>query len=231
MLYKDGSLSDGIPVHYMSEMFKILDNNGYKTLESMGRGDFLLTEGNIISEDSKIEVFQGKKIQFAKINAGDFLTVKLGSKEVFLLLQPSGVLKVSDKKEDLVLKDKKNKFKNDEEKLSVMNWLETGETGLSSLTLCLTLYPFVKNIEYKCFEDFDKSYPRDSADFGRCIKFLNAVPTAREKLHKLEKSNKIWKELYSSWADLEFLYVNKDFEELNKSLKSIAVKNKSCRLK
>ncbi len=48
----------------------------------------------------------------------------------------------------------------------------------------------------------DGSYPHDDGDFGRCEKFLNAVPECRGRLNEMAEVNKYWAALAPRWSDI-----------------------------
>lgn len=82
----------------------------------------------------------------------------------------------------------------------IIDWLQSGDTGLSSkymASVCAragnpqSLYP---------------SYPLDPSDFGRCYRFLKAVPEARDNLHKLKDSGAVWSAYVDHWDEMERLY-------------------------
>lgn len=82
-------------------------------------------------------------------------------------------------------------------------WLENGEQGLSSLSLCYNL------CGDKIKEEMKKNgmssyidYPRDSGDFGRCYKFFNMVPKAKENLSNMKAVSNEWFKLVNVWDKL-----------------------------
>lgn len=76
-----------------------------------------------------------------------------------------------------------------------MAWLMEGRTGLSSLQMCFTLAGVG--------EDENGSYPRDAADFRRCLGFLDAVPEARADLSKMSACGAAWAGLIAHWSEIE----------------------------
>jgi hypothetical protein len=49
----------------------------------------------------------------------------------------------------------------------------------------------------------EPAYPHDSSDFGRCSRFLRAVPTARKHLPKMATCGAVWAEYVKQWSVME----------------------------
>lgn len=76
-------------------------------------------------------------------------------------------------------------------------WLKSDDTGLSSKYMAKVCAggPITRN-----------EHPYDPHDFGRCYRFLRAVPDARENLHKLRDSGPVWAAYVQHWEEMERLY-------------------------
>ena len=76
-------------------------------------------------------------------------------------------------------------------------WLESDDKGLSSKFMAYVLMngPMAAN-----------EYPHDPSDFGRCYRFLKAVPEARERLDLLRRQSKEWDVMIQNWSRLEALW-------------------------
>ena len=78
-------------------------------------------------------------------------------------------------------------------------WFSSDDTGLSSQYLASVLSDrgLIEN-----------NHPHDIADFGRCVRLLDAVPELRAKLPRLSdvKHGRVWTAIYEYWAELELLY-------------------------
>ena len=79
-------------------------------------------------------------------------------------------------------------------------WLRDGRIGKSSYALCVGTTGVTDSA--RAAPDFF-DYPKDSADFARCVSFLNAVPEARQHLDKMNEMGPYWKGLNLFWNDLE----------------------------
>jgi len=86
--------------------------------------------------------------------------------------------------------------------MGIWNWLACDEAGLSS-----------KYMAYKLCDTPVEPYafPQDSDDFGRCLKFLEAV-TKRRDLQEMKLASREWEKLVGKWFLLVELY-EKGFHE------------------
>jgi hypothetical protein len=91
-------------------------------------------------------------------------------------------------------------------------WMFSDDTGASSLWMAYTFYhdrtidlmssPKFRHDQYK-----GNQYPRDPDDFGRCYRFLRAIPTDDRKiLSKMVDTSEEWALLVSHWDELEKLF-------------------------
>lgn len=79
----------------------------------------------------------------------------------------------------------------------IINWFATGRTGLSSKCLAVTL------VNRDSAKSVAKDYPRDPADFERCLLLLNAVPELRDRLSIMKSVSKEWSALIDQWEKVE----------------------------
>lgn len=79
-------------------------------------------------------------------------------------------------------------------------WLMSDDTGVSSKTMAAVLcgVPYALNRRH---------HPSDPDDFGRCHRFLEAVPEARAKLVEMKRASSVWSNLVDSWDELTALYL------------------------
>lgn len=204
--YKDTGLD-------MTSLSKILKDIGSKTSlktldDIMGYTIVLLKQGEF-SEDNpnvyhKSQIKNRKEVipyclvtpgkEFNITNKEENYSAKIINGE--LLLASPEVLPELVEKEIEAFKDLSL------EEMKVIQWLETGETGLSSLSLCAALYPQFKKCHHK-LEDLKTNVPHDLADFNRALKFIEAVPEAREKISLAKEINPVWSALIDNWDVLE----------------------------
>ena len=76
-------------------------------------------------------------------------------------------------------------------------WLQSDDTGLSS-----------KWMAHICAGGPSTlfGYPYDPGDFGRCYRFLRAVPEARDNFYKLKECGAVWAAFVDNWKEMELLY-------------------------
>ncbi len=80
-------------------------------------------------------------------------------------------------------------------------WLASDDTGLSSKAMA-------HHIMGAYIDHRDRNaHPHDPSDFGRCHRFLEAVPEAREKLPKMAEVSPVWARLIGAWEELTALYL------------------------
>lgn len=80
-------------------------------------------------------------------------------------------------------------------------WLASDDTGLSSRAMA-------HHIMGAHIDQRDSSaHPWDAADFGRCHRFLEAVPEARPLLGRMANVSTVWEHLIGAWDELTALYL------------------------
>lgn len=84
----------------------------------------------------------------------------------------------------------------------VSEWLVSGDTGLSSMSLCAVFL----GLPAKRWEDI--SWPLDPSDLGRCIRFLGCVDSDKQQglLRIIAGYRKEWRAIADNWAELTALY-------------------------
>ena len=82
-------------------------------------------------------------------------------------------------------------------------WLRTDDTGRSSKAMA---YHICHIPMIYASEDL-RAYPRDPEDFGRCHRFLEAVPQARLNLGMMGPVSAIWSRLVDEWDSLTAIYL------------------------
>lgn len=82
-------------------------------------------------------------------------------------------------------------------------WLGGHDTGVSSLTMAAVMF----NAGNYVGNPHRFSHPHDSDDFGRCHRFLEAVPGSRDLLHLMDTVSPVWKALVQQWPEITTLYL------------------------
>ena len=119
-----------------------------------------------------------------------------------------GVKELNPRQMNAVI-DAANSIVDEFEKLSVLAspsmglkaWLASDETGLSSKYLAHVLAP--NKAPYAPL-----NIPHDPADFGRCVRLLDAAPELRAELPRLlePQHGKPWNAIAAEWSILEAWY-------------------------
>lgn len=94
------------------------------------------------------------------------------------------------------------------ENSGLATWLDSDETGLSSLCMARHLGRIA---ELEPRVPFDRSsdgkdHPHDPSDFGRCVGLLKAVPELRPHVSRMAEASPAWGALAAAWDELEALY-------------------------
>jgi len=84
----------------------------------------------------------------------------------------------------------------------VLVWFGCGELGISSKAMACAVVG-IPTASHK-----DRNHPYDPADFNRCLKFLNAVPEARQHFDKVAALSKTWAALISRWDEVEKCFID-----------------------
>lgn len=211
--------SQAIDVTSMSKMFKDISKKDKKMkLDNvMGSLVIFLDEGKFSQTNPNLEHFGEFKVRKKITN---YALVKPG-KEFFVTKKDdsytgkvvNGILIISGSEKILELEAQElNKFKGlSAEEKKVIYWLEHGETGKSSLTMCAAMYPQLKGVHHKLLSD-DVSVPRDASDMRRCLAILKEVPESRQKLSMVKSVNSNWSKLIENWDAIEEKDKNNDYK-------------------
>lgn len=82
-------------------------------------------------------------------------------------------------------------------------WFRYGERGISSNTMVEVF----EGLPIGTLTGWHRDYPHDPADFNRCYKLLNQVPSYRLRLNELKSESKVWELLVDNWSKLESLLI------------------------
>lgn len=88
-------------------------------------------------------------------------------------------------------------------------WLRSDDTGLSSLYMAWTLAPLAgRSVPFSEHFTNGSPWPHDPADFGRCVRLLDAVPELRPHIAELTRTvhPAPWQRIAAEWDALEALY-------------------------
>lgn len=83
---------------------------------------------------------------------------------------------------------------------NAINWLASGERGVSSNTL----FSVVTGISAQ--SDGSSSHPLDPDDFKRCEKLLRKCPEIRAELWRMSEISQVWAALVKNWSYIVDLF-------------------------
>lgn len=120
---------------------------------------------------------------------------KLGVKEA----EPRIINKVIEAA-DIIIAELRRDRVDAKEGMGLAAWLKSDDTGMSSM--------FMAHVMYGVHDRHanQKPYPYDPADFGRCHRFLFAVPEARAKLPMMAAHGPVWSGYVARWEEMEAMY-------------------------
>ena len=78
---------------------------------------------------------------------------------------------------------------------SVIKWMATGETGVSSMAMAFWLGFQVM--------PSDRDPPHDPGDFDRCLQLLARVPGLRSRIGDMAKVSARWEKIVAAWDEIE----------------------------
>lgn len=92
--------------------------------------------------------------------------------------------------------------------MGLQAWAVSDDTGLSSRRLAIELAKHAAMKLYIREPDLlePNPHPHDPADFGRCVRMLDAAPQLREHLPKCRTISPTWAALIDRWDEMEALY-------------------------
>lgn len=205
--------ASGVDIRRMSSALEIIGNKSeLKTLDNIMDYPFVFLKSGYSFVDTSSLVFaeQSKKLTFALVKENTAFQLTNGKVSYFCAIH-EGELKAY-LNEDNLTKTLSQKSINttDPVESKALAWLENGQVGLSSATLCATLFPNLKNhFRFDGMLDDDGgievNWPHDNSDFGRCDKFFKAVPEAKARLDEMRHVSPEWNNLVDKWSDIEKL--------------------------
>jgi len=92
----------------------------------------------------------------------------------------------------------------DDQNAKEREWLDSGDTGVSSEAIFLTMT--ARRGKYSTQRHEHDNWPKDVSDFGRCFRLLERFPEWRSKLSDVYSYFPGWKPLILAWPELEALY-------------------------
>ena len=229
--------SAGIDLSVMGKVFKAMGKNSeLETLDQVMDFNlvFLDKTAQFPNSENLVFIHKDKKLNFAVAKANTIFEIKEADVTYYCAIHES-TLKTFTNKSDLEAAMNKQTLTSKDPIINkAIKWLEEGQVGSSSATMCRTLFPRLKehhNLKSMISWDgkFESSYPHDNGDFGRCVKFLEAVPEAREMMPKLKKLNEQWEKLVDNWTQIETLISQNKVQESYELIKECVNKPKKMK--
>jgi hypothetical protein len=84
--------------------------------------------------------------------------------------------------------------------MTVIEWLLSGDTGISSEVICAVMTNSKGRSAWEC------SPPYDPSDFGRCYRLLNLFPEWKARMPEVGTKYPEWGPLVREWDSLTALY-------------------------
>lgn len=217
----------GLGISIFSKLLEnISENTVLKTMDSIGFYNVVILGEGSFSEDNPDLYYKGQikerkqVIPYCLVTTGKEFNLKHKDESYSATIVNGNLLVSSSGLLSSLVKEELDKFKDlTVEETSVLNWLESGKTGLSSLTLCSALYPKFNNIHNK-LKNLSENVPHDIQDFKRIQSFLKEVPQAQSRLADAKQINSTWSALVDNWSILEEKANAKDSESVYQILKS-----------
>lgn len=126
-----------------------------------------------------------------------------------------------DLNEVLEFKEKKNKKvkRLDKDEQDALAWLDNGEKGVSSLSICYVLFPNLR--KHSAFIGTVLKAPSDIEAITRCIKFFEAVPDSLARVEELREISKQWSYVIDNLDSLKDAIKDKNMNSVIETLKNI----------
>jgi hypothetical protein len=98
------------------------------------------------------------------------------------------------------------------------DWLNSGDTGTSSLTIFATMTGNSQPVRYGF-----GNWPQDASDLGRCVRLLDRFPEWRARMGEMAARYPKWRPFAEAWADLEALYKEESQSPTGRAPKTYAL--------
>lgn len=202
---------EGLDLLLFTKILKdVAKDKNFKNMEQL-KDFFVSKEFDFKKNEATIKVSSIKNTSYAFLEKNKIFELEhKKNKSIIFGVFCNEKLILSEYKENIekVIKDSLKKvsmLSTKEQK--VWNWLENGETGMSSLVLCYHLFP---NLNHeKLIKTKEENYlptPYDNSDMNRCIKFLDKIKENQNSNYEIIKDLKIndkWDNLIKNWNDIE----------------------------
>lgn len=97
-----------------------------------------------------------------------------------------------------------------------LRWLFSSDTGLSSVAMAQAICEIDPEEDYRA-----RNVPIDADDFGRCVRYLEAVPEARPLMHRAAAMSDAWFRLVECWQELEHMYRTESYRKTSDRIQEL----------
>lgn len=205
-----GSLREGIDMRLMSKVLKTLPRgtsmdalNGLALIHFPGLQTVADHKCPILDEERADSLI--KKFQVFMMRRGDQRKLGMSDGKVhYVGLDSFGKLIMSDTF-PLKVRGSQSDLPTGSLERRLAEWFASGDTGISSEAICKKLFDFGDRRDYNKWAG-SGNFPHDPSDLGRCIRLMEKVPEARERLSEMRTVSPTWAALVDRWEELEALY-------------------------
>ena len=123
--------------------------------------------------------------------------------------------------EVITFKDTKNRMvkRLGKDEQDALAWLDNGEKGVSSLSICYTLFPNLR--KHNSFSGTALKHPSDVEAAMRCVGFFEDVPDALVRIDEMRELSSQWNYVVNHWDVITKAVKDKNTELLIETLKNI----------
>ena len=92
-------------------------------------------------------------------------------------------------------------------KTKILQWLATGEKGISSEAIAFKMAGVVPGRSWS-------THPYDPSDFKQCLKLVNFIPEIRSRLDEMRSISREWNAIIEHWKEIEECFMGEVAEWL-----------------
>lgn len=220
IINKDLTSHQQIPVTMYAEILtKVSENVEYQKSGLLGKLLIIVKEG--VCETAEYSNCLNGEGNFYIVPLHEHFKLHIDNREVYANFCGGQIMFAYDREKLLSqIESYHNKNQQDlnESENRAYDWLEKGDTGLSSLTVCRFYFPKLST-HYK-MHNLRNTLPSDSSDFIRIMNFLKEIPELNYK--QLQHINYGWKKLVDNWPHITNLIETNNHKEAYAILKGIS---------
>lgn len=216
----DKHLSGGIPIMLMSKIFQKTAKK-FKTLDKIEGKSLIIIENPI-----SIQTPESKECSIFKLSSTQHLVVLDYNSILQISLNERTRSIISNEFEFVSSLDNNPQAKLfvidnlDTQETKALDWLKTNGVGASAQSVVFYTFPKLqKYYEHTQETSFSFSYPRDNADFHRCLKIINSLSFSKEQIQSLSNISNEWNNLIQNFDTIKIHIDNQNLDEAYKMIK------------